>query len=102
MRGISQRLFSVSGALALMLMLGACVTTTRPLPGSDTVRMTTDPSDVSACTVVGNIKVPGGAPDKDIQFRNQVVGAGADTAFVTVTIFGAATPVDGIAYRCPG
>jgi len=57
---------------------------------------------VSSCTAVGNIKVPGGAANKDIQFRNQVVGFGGDTAFVTVTIFGVATPVDGIAYRCPG
>ena len=97
----STRLFSVSVALALVLVLDACVSTTRPLPGSDTVQMTTDPSDVSACTAVGDIKVPGGAPNQDIQFRNQAVGFGADTAFVTVTIFGAATPVDGIAYRCP-
>jgi hypothetical protein len=97
----STRLFSVSVALALALILGACATTPRPLPGSDTLHMTTDPSDVSACTAVGNIEVPGGAPNKDIQFRNQAVGFGADTAFVTVTIFGAATPVDGIAYRCP-
>ncbi len=99
MRRIPRRLLAVSGALALMMVLGACVTT-RPLPGSDTLHMTTDPSDVSACTAVGNIKVPGGAADKDIQFRNQAVGFGADTAFVTVTIFGAATPMDGIAYRC--
>jgi hypothetical protein len=101
-RGTSTRLFSVSLAVALVLVLDACVSTTRPLRGSDTVQMTTDPSDVSACTAVGNIKVAGGAPNKDIQFRNQAVGFGANTAFVTVTIFGVATPVDGIAYRCPG
>jgi len=93
---------SASVVLALVLMLDACVSTTGPGPGSYTVHMTTDPSDVSTCTAVGDIKVPGGAPNKDIQFRSQAVGFGADTALVTVTIFGDATPVDGIAYRCPG
>ncbi len=98
----SRRLFfSVSVVLALVLILDACVSTLGPAPGSYTVHMTTDPSDVSACTAVGDIKVPGGAPNKDIEFRNQAVGFGADTALVTVTIFGNATPVDGIAYRCP-
>ncbi len=95
----SLRLFSAGIALASLLSLDACVST-RALPGSTTVQMTTDPSDVSACTAVGNIKVPGSAPDKDIQFRNQAVGFGADTALVTVTVFGT-TPVDGVAYRCP-
>jgi hypothetical protein len=61
--------------------------------------MTTDPSDVSACTELGDIEVPGRAPNKEIEFRNQAVGFGADTALVTVTIFGDATPVDG--YRLP-
>jgi hypothetical protein len=94
-------LCSLSAALALALILDACASTTGAVPGSYTVHMTTDPSDVSACTAVGNIKVPPGAPNKDIQFRKQAVGFGADTALVTVTIFGDATPVDGIAYRCP-
>ena len=94
-------IFSVGVVLALVLILDACVTTTGPAPGSYTVNMTTDPSDVSACTAVGDIKVPGGAPNKDIEFRNQAVGLGANTALVTVTIFGDATPVDGVAYRCP-
>ena len=101
MQEICRRLICMSGALALVPILNACATT-RSLPGTDTVHLTTDPSDVSACTALGNIKVPGRAPDKDIQFRKQAIGLGADTAFVTVTIFGAATPVDGIAYRCPG
>ncbi len=93
------RLFSVSAALTLVLGLGACVTTNVPAAGAYALQMTTDPSDVSACTAVGDIKVPGSAPNKDVQFRNQAVGFGADTALITV--FGDATPVDGIAYRCP-
>jgi hypothetical protein len=100
MRETSTRLFSVSAALALMLSLDACLSTSGGLPGSDKVRVTTNPGDVSACTAVGDIKVPGRAPDKDIQFRNQAVGFGANTALVTVTVFGT-TPVDGVAYRCP-
>lgn len=93
-------LFSVSVALALMLSLAACLSTGGGVPGSDNVRVTTNPSDVSACTSVGNIKVPGGAADKETQFRNQAVGFGANAALVTVTVFGT-TPVDGVAYRCP-
>jgi len=94
-------LLSVSLVLALVPILGACVSTTAPALASYNLRMTTDPSDVSACMAIGDIKVPGGASNKDIQFRNQAVGLGADTALVTVTIFGDATPVDGVAYRCP-
>jgi hypothetical protein len=96
-----RQLASLSTALALVLILDACVSTTGRAPGSHTVQLTTDPSDVSTCTAVGDIKVPGSAPNKDIQFRKQAVGLGADTALVTVSIFGDATPVDGIAYRCP-
>jgi hypothetical protein len=100
----SRRLFlSVSLVLALVPLLGACVSTTAPPAAlaAYTLHMTTDPSDVSACTAIGDIKVPGGASNKDLQFRSQAVGLGADTALVTVTIFGDATPVDGVAYRCP-
>ena len=98
-RETSRHLASL-GALALVLLIEACASTTGTVAGSYAVHMTTDPSDVSACTAVGNIKVPAGARNKDIQFRKQAVGFGADTALVTVTIFGDATPVDGIAYRC--
>ena len=98
--GTSTRLISASVPLALVLILDACLSAIGPVPGSDKVYVTTNPSDVSACTAVGNIKVPGGARNMDAQFRNQAVGFGANTALVTVTVFGT-TPVDGIAYRCP-
>ena len=100
-RKTSTRVFSASVALALVLMLEACVSTGGRMAGSDTLYMTTEPSDVSACTAVGNIKVPGRAPNKETQFRNQAVSFDANAALVTVSIFGEATPVDGIAYRCP-
>ncbi len=96
----STRLFSVSVAPALVLILDACLSATGPVPGPDKVHVTMNPSDVSACTAVGNIKVPGGMPNKDVQFRNQALGFGANTALVTVTVYGT-TPVDGVAYRCP-
>jgi hypothetical protein len=98
-RQTSTCLLCVSAALALVLILDACLSTTGPVPGSDKVHVTTNPSDVSACTAVGNIEVPGRTSNKEVQFRNRAVGLGANTAFVTVTVFGA--PVDGIAYRCP-
>jgi hypothetical protein len=96
----STRLYSVSIGVAFLPILGACLSTLGPAPGSDKVHVTTNPSDVSACTAIGNILVPGGTPNKDVEFRNQAVGLGANTALVTVTVYGG-TPVDGIAYRCP-
>ena len=99
-REASIRLASLSVAVALAVILDACVSTIGPAPGSDKVHVTMNPSDVSACTAVGNIMVPGGTPNKDIEFRNQAVGFGANTALVTVTASGT-TPVDGVAYRCP-
>jgi hypothetical protein len=100
-RETSTSLFSVSVAVGLMLFLDACLSALGPAPGSDKVHVTTNPSDVSsACTAVGNIMVPGGTPNKEMEFRNQAVGFGANTALVTVTVFGT-TPVDGVAYRCP-
>ena len=96
----STHLLSASVVVALALTLGACLSTLGPIPGSEKVHVTTNARDVSACTAVGNIMVPGGTPNKDVEFRNQAVGFGANTALVTVTVFGT-TPVDGVAYRCP-
>jgi hypothetical protein len=83
-------------------MLAACVS---PAPGADKVRLTRNPSEVGNCTAVGNIEVPGSANgqvsmlDANNQFRNQVVGLGGNTAFITSSQLGA--PVEGVAYRCP-
>lgn len=99
-REASTRLLSASVAVALVLGLSACLSALGPVPGSDKVHVTTNPKDVSACTAVGNIMVPGGTPNKEMEFRNQAAGFGANTALVTVTVYGT-TPVDGVAYRCP-
>jgi len=92
----------VIGALGIAMSLTACVSLA---PGADKVRITKSASDVANCSAVGNIKVPGEASgDVNItsattQFRNQVVGLGGNTAFVTSTTLG--MPVEGVAYRCP-
>jgi len=81
----------------------ACVSVA-PVPGAEQVKITKNPSDVAACRAVGNIKVPtgegspGGATLDRIEFRNQAVGFGGNTALVTVSYLGA--PLQGIAYHC--
>jgi hypothetical protein len=87
---------------AIASVLTACVT---PAPGADKVRLTKNASEVANCTAVGNINVPGAAKgevdmlDANTQFRNQVVGLGGNTAFITYDTLG--IPAEGIAYRCP-
>ena len=94
--------FCVTTAVAVCLT--ACVTT--PVPGADKVRITKNPSDVANCTAVGNIKVPtnpsSGTVDianAETEFRNQTVGLGGNTGFVSYGLLGA--PAEGVAYRCP-
>jgi hypothetical protein len=93
------RMISVACVLTSM---AACVTLA---PGADKVRITKVPSDVSNCTAVGNIKVPGGADgnvdiaNAEAEFRNQTVGLGGNTGFETAAPLG--VPVEGVAYRCP-
>jgi hypothetical protein len=94
------RIFAV--ALVLGSVLPACVSLA---PGADKVRITKDASDVSTCTAVGNIKVPRNSQgnvdiaNAEAQFRNQTVGLGGNTGFVTYGPLG--VPVEGVAYRCP-
>jgi hypothetical protein len=82
--------------------LTACVSLA---PGANNVRLTKAASEVTGCTAVGNISVPrdaNGQPDianADAEFRNQVVGLGGNTGFITSEPLG--VPVEGIAYRCP-
>lgn len=90
---------SLSTPLALMLLLEGCLTVT-PAPGSDKLRVTRNPSDVSTCTAVGNIKVADNLPPPQAQteFRNQAIGFGANAALATLVVVG--VPVEGVAYRC--
>lgn len=93
----------ILGAASLLAcMLAACVSLA---PGADKVRITKDPSDISKCTAVGNVKVPENSQGNvDIanagaEFRNQIVGLGGNTGFVTYGPL--KVPVEGVAYRCP-
>jgi hypothetical protein len=94
--------FLVTAAVAVFFT--ACTTT--PVPGADKVRITKSPSDVANCTAVGNIKVPtnpsSGTVDianAETEFRNQTIGFGGNTGFVSSGLLGA--PAEGVAYRCP-
>jgi hypothetical protein len=74
-------------------LLSACAISTVLVPGADKVRITSIPADVAACKAVGNIELPrdAGVNGENI-LRNQTIGFGGDTAFVT---FGGS-----VAYRC--
>jgi hypothetical protein len=86
------RLFSATVFYAIFL--AACVSL---VPGADKIRITRNASDVSACGAVGNIRVPhDDILNADAVFRNQTVGLGGNTAFVTSDRLG-----EGVAYRCP-
>lgn len=82
--------------------LAACVSL---VPGADKVRVTEDESDISGCNIVGYLELPGVAQGQvnganaDAEFRNQTVGLGGNTAYVTYAPFG--SPVTGVAYHCP-
>jgi hypothetical protein len=88
--------------LSAVTLACGCVTLA---PGADKVQITHTGSDVANCTAVGNIRVPRnsdgnvGVTDAERQFRNQVIGYGGNTGYVTAGAF--SIPTDGIAYRCP-
>jgi hypothetical protein len=92
----------VIGALGIAIALSACVALA---PGADKIRVTKNAADVASCSAVGNINVPRDAQGQidtanaGTQFRNQTVGLGGNTAFVTSSPWG--VPAEGIAYRCP-
>jgi hypothetical protein len=93
-----QRLYAGLVISFLAISTSGCATATpvpgAPVPGADKVKVTSSPGDVAACTAVGNIKVAGLA-----DLRNQAVGLGGNTAFVTVNRPNG--QIEGIAYRCP-
>jgi hypothetical protein len=87
------------------ILCAACAALPRAAPGADQIRLTKVAADVAACSSVGNIRVPKEADglvdmaSAQTQFRNQAVGLGANTGYVTEGFLGA--PVAGVAYRCP-
>lgn len=94
------RLFWAAAVYAIFLT--ACASLA---PGADRVRVTRDPSDIAACTALGDISLPGvtegqiNGANADVEFRNQTVGVGGNAALVTYAPYG--VPVQGVAYRCP-
>jgi len=83
----------VSALILTFGLLSACATTVLA-PGADKVRMASNPSDVATCKATGNINIPQNAGlNADNIVRNQTVGFGGNTAFVT--------PGSSIAYLCP-
>jgi len=64
-------------------------------PGAEQVRLIRSPTDVTACTAVGNVNWQGGRED----IRNLTVGLGGNALFVTREALG--DVMAGVAYRCP-
>ena len=75
--------------------LAGCETEPTALaPGADKVRITNSPSDVANCKAVGNLRVAPTPAQNDVALiRNQTIGFGGNTAFLTTG--------SGIAYQCP-
>lgn len=84
---------------ALVVGLVSCVVAVAPVPGSETVRLTRNASEVSTCTAVGKIRVTASGSNARTEFRNVVVGFGGNIGFVSSGPTWA--PAEGVAYRCP-
>lgn len=89
--------------LASVLLLTACATTVALAPGADKVRVTSNAQDLTACTAVGNVRMPPSSrrygpfyANPIDELRNQTVGLRGNTLFVTSEATG-----EGVAYRCP-
>ena len=90
--------FRLAGLISFTAMTAACTTVTLA-PGADRVRLTVNAADVSSCRAVGNVKAPPGSGfDSEATIRNQALGVGANTIFVTRNVSGAE---EGVAYKCP-
>lgn len=97
---VNQRVVVV---LATVLLLNACATTVTLVPGASKVKVTSKAQDVTGCTAVGNVRLPPSSPGTAPvyanpmgELRNQTVGLGGNTLFVTSYAWG-----EGVAYRCP-
>lgn len=89
--------------LASVLLLTACTTTVALAPGANKVRITSNAQALTACTAVGNVRLPPISPrygpfyaNPIDELRNQTVGLGGNTLFITSKATG-----EGVAYRCP-
>jgi hypothetical protein len=91
-------IFRHAALIAFAAVTAACATVTLA-PGADRVRLTVNATDVSSCRAAGNVKAPPGSGfDSEATIRNQALGLGANTIFVTRNVSGAE---EGVAYNCP-
>jgi hypothetical protein len=87
-------------AVASVIGLSSCVVAAvAPVPGSETVRVTRNASEVLTCSALGEIKVNASGSNARTEFRNAVVGFGGTVGLVTTGP--AWEPAMGVAYRCP-
>jgi hypothetical protein len=86
----------------VVVALGAAVVgcaTVALAPGADRVRLTTRAADVASCRAVGSVKANSdSAFDGEADIRNQALGLGANSVFVTRYVTG---KEEGVAYACP-
>jgi hypothetical protein len=88
--------------LAAAITLGTGCANTALAPGAAKVKITRSADDVASCKPVGNIHLD---CDNTINVgtepivRNQVIGLGGNTVFVTAGTLGAIC--SGVAYSCP-
>jgi hypothetical protein len=90
-------LLRVCVAAAMTTALVGCVTVA-PVPGAERIQLTKNAADVASCKAVGNVESAGSPLDVEPSFRNQAVGLGADTVFVTDSWNG--REGQGVAYKC--
>ena len=83
MKGISHGF----ALLALGALCAGCATAlSTPVAGADQLTVTKNAADVTGCTPVGNVDghlAQGNYPEGMVQVRNQTVGLGGDTLFMT-------------------
>jgi hypothetical protein len=86
----------LSAVVALGAAATACVTVAL-VPGADRIKLTRNVADVSACKAVGNVRAADSPFDFEPTIRNQAVGLGADTVFVSTDN---GQEEAGVAYKC--
>jgi len=98
------RVCARTSAVGVVLTLFYGCATPVLVPGADKVQLTQKAADVVNCKAVGNINPANDAKGTTFStpadFRNQAIGLGGNTVFVTSQYMGA--PVEGVAYSCPG
>lgn len=95
------------GATVTLIVLSGCAAVTLA-PGAETVKVTKNPADVTACSAMGNIDsrdARGNVLNITPILRNQVIGLGGDTLLLTFDPrdHAVSNPKDvatGIAYKC--